>query len=64
MLSCSARWYSTPGVVGTFPAACAADGTAAGVVQTKCVVSICILSLHFPFISCKAILAFSKSTVS
>ena len=64
MLSWSAFWYSTPGAVESPPATAAPLGVAAGVVHTKCVVSISILSLHFAPISCSAIFEFSSRTGS
>jgi hypothetical protein len=47
-----------------FPDAAAPIGVAAGVVQTKCVVSIWILSLQHARISVRASFACSRSTVS
>jgi hypothetical protein len=46
------------------PEVCALVGVAAGLVQTKWVVSIRILSLHFACISCNASFAFSSKTES
>jgi len=64
MLSCNARWYSIPGGPPEFPTTCAPVGVAAGVVHTKWVVSIWILSLHFAFISRSANLTSSSKAGS
>lgn len=64
MLICSAFWYSTPGAPAMPPVASAPVGVAAGVVHTKCVVSICIRSLHLAPISRSAIFAFSSRRLS
>ena len=66
MLNCNALWYSTPGpeMPTAPPLAWAAVGVAAGVVQTKWVVSIWILLLQPAPISSKAASALSKSSGS
>ena len=53
-----------PGAAPAFPVARAPEGVGAGVVQTKWVVSIWILSLHFAFISLRASFALSNRTES
>ena len=61
ILSCIALWYSTPGALARLVDEVVAD---AWVVQTKWVVSIWILSLHFARISLRAVLASSNITES